>query len=164
MIIYLHLLTGRTQYSSPIRIPGRTCQSTECELHPLSLWFLFAESMCFQQAPKLCSCCWTRDHTMQTMLGDDLVYTQVHTDNKIMAKLDFVYVTLLFRILFLKKYIFFIYSWETQRERQRHRQREKQAPFKELDVGLDPRSPGSHPEPQTALNRCAIRAAQIFVF
>ena len=28
----------------------------------------------------------------------------------------------------------------TQRERQRHRQREKQAPHREPDVGLDPRS------------------------
>ena len=32
------------------------------------------------------------------------------------------------------------------RGRQRHRQREKQAPCKEPDVGLDPRTPGSHPE------------------
>ena len=29
--------------------------------------------------------------------------------------------------------------------RQRHRQREKQAPRREPDVGLDPRTPGSHP-------------------
>ena len=28
---------------------------------------------------------------------------------------------------------------------QRHRQREKQAPHRKPDVGLDPRSPGSHP-------------------
>ena len=34
------------------------------------------------------------------------------------------------------------------RERQRHRQREKQAPCGELDVGLDPRTPGSWPEPK----------------
>ena len=32
---------------------------------------------------------------------------------------------------------------ERERERQRHRQREKQAPCREPDVGLDPRSPGS---------------------
>ena len=37
---------------------------------------------------------------------------------------------------------------DTQRERQRHRQREKQAPCREPDVGLDPRSPGPHPEPK----------------
>ena len=32
----------------------------------------------------------------------------------------------------------------TQRERQRHRQREKQAPCRELGVGLDPGTPGSY--------------------
>ena len=35
----------------------------------------------------------------------------------------------------------------TERARQRHRQREKQAPCEEPDVGLDPRTPGSRPEP-----------------
>ena len=56
-------------------------------------------------------------------------------------------------ILFFLK-ILFIYSQETQREteRQRHRQREKQAPCREPDVGLDPRSPGSHPRLKAALN------------
>ena len=44
--------------------------------------------------------------------------------------------------------ILFIYSWETQRERQRHRQREKQAPWGDPDVGLNPRIPGSRPEPK----------------
>ena len=44
-------------------------------------------------------------------------------------------------LFFLK--VLFIYSWETHRERGRHRQREKQAPHREPDVGLDPRSPGS---------------------
>ena len=35
------------------------------------------------------------------------------------------------------------------RERGRvHRQREKQAPCREPDVGLDPRTPRSHPEPK----------------
>ena len=32
-----------------------------------------------------------------------------------------------------------------ERERQRHRQRKKQAPCREPDVGLDPRSPRSGP-------------------
>lgn len=41
--------------------------------------------------------------------------------------------------------ILFMYSWETQRERQRNRQREKQAPHKEPDVGLDPRTPRLRP-------------------
>ena len=34
------------------------------------------------------------------------------------------------------------------RERERHRQREKQAPCREPDVGLDPRTLGSCPEPK----------------
>ena len=34
-------------------------------------------------------------------------------------------------------------------ERQRHRQREKQAPHGEPNAGLDPRTPGSCPEPKT---------------
>ena len=37
---------------------------------------------------------------------------------------------------------------DTQRKRQRHRQREKQAPCKEPDVGLDPGTLGSCPEPK----------------
>ena len=42
----------------------------------------------------------------------------------------------------------------THTEKQRHRQREKQAPCREPDVGLDPGSPGSHPEGlKAALNR-----------
>ena len=35
---------------------------------------------------------------------------------------------------------------DTERERQIYRQRERQAPCGELDVELDPRTPGSHPE------------------
>ena len=37
---------------------------------------------------------------------------------------------------------------DTHTERQRYRQREKQAPCGEPDVGLDPRTPGSQPEPE----------------
>ena len=37
---------------------------------------------------------------------------------------------------------------DTQRERQRHRQREKQAPCTKPDVGLDPETLGSRPEPK----------------
>ena len=36
----------------------------------------------------------------------------------------------------------------TERERQIHRQREKQAPCREPDMGLHPRTPGSCPEPK----------------
>ena len=35
---------------------------------------------------------------------------------------------------------------DTEKERLRHRQREKQAPCREPNVGLDPRTLGSHPE------------------
>ena len=44
---------------------------------------------------------------------------------------------------------------ERERERQRHRQREKQAPCREPDMGLDPRSPGSGPGLKAVLNRRA---------
>ena len=37
---------------------------------------------------------------------------------------------------------------DTHTQRQRYRQREKQAPCREPDVGLDPRTPGSHPGPK----------------
>ena len=37
-------------------------------------------------------------------------------------------------------------------ERERHRQREKQAPCREPDMGLDPRSPGSGLGLKAALN------------
>ena len=33
-------------------------------------------------------------------------------------------------------------------DRERERQREKQAPRKEPDMGLDPKTTGSHPEPK----------------
>ena len=36
-----------------------------------------------------------------------------------------------------------------ERHRQRHRQREKQAPLRKPDVGLDPPTLGSRPEPKT---------------
>ena len=53
--------------------------------------------------------------------------------------------TLDLRCLFLKIFSLFLHS---DIERQRHRQREKQAPCGELDVGLDPRTLGSCPEPK----------------
>ena len=42
----------------------------------------------------------------------------------------------------------FTYLFMGDTERQRHRQREKQAPFREPDRALDPRTPGSRPEPR----------------
>ena len=41
-----------------------------------------------------------------------------------------------------------IYLFMRNTERQRHRQRKKQTPCGEPDVGLDPRTPGSQPEPK----------------
>ena len=49
----------------------------------------------------------------------------------------------------------FIHKRHREKERQRHRQREKQAPCREPDVGLDPRSPGSGPGPKAELNHGA---------
>ena len=37
---------------------------------------------------------------------------------------------------------------DTHRERQKNRKREKQAPCRKPNVGLSPRTPGSHPEPK----------------
>ena len=45
-------------------------------------------------------------------------------------------------------FIYFFHERDTERERQRHRQREKQVPCRELDVGLNPRTPGPHPGPK----------------
>ena len=50
-----------------------------------------------------------------------------------------------FLLLFI---LFYLFMRDTERERQRHRQREKQAPCRELDVGLDPRTPESCPGPK----------------
>ena len=37
---------------------------------------------------------------------------------------------------------------DRERERERDRRREKQAPCREPDVGLDPKTPGSRPGPK----------------
>ena len=62
--------------------------------------------------------------------------------------------------IFLRFYLFIETERliERERERGRDRQREKQAPYRKPDVGLDPRSPGSHPRLQAAVNRCATAA------
>ena len=46
----------------------------------------------------------------------------------------------------------YLFMIDTERERQRHRQKEKQAPCREPDVGLDPRTPGSCLGRRQALN------------
>ena len=53
---------------------------------------------------------------------------------------------------------------ERERERQRHRQREKQAPCREPDVGLDPRSPGSRPEPKADAQLLSHPGVPVFMF
>ena len=40
---------------------------------------------------------------------------------------------------------FYLFIYERERDWQRHRQREKQAPSREPDLGLNPRTPGSCP-------------------
>ena len=65
--------------------------------------------------------------------------------------------------LFLK--ILFIHERHT--ERQRHRQKEKQAPCREPDVGLDPRSLGPHPGPKAdaqPLSHPGIPRSQVFKY
>ena len=57
---------------------------------------------------------------------------------------EFTWESMLFLVLFCFKD--FIYLFMRDRERQRHRQGEKQAPCKEPDVRLNPRTPESHPE------------------
>ena len=48
---------------------------------------------------------------------------------------------------FFKDFIY-LFMRDMERERQRHRQREKQALCREPDLGLNPRTPGSRPEPK----------------
>ena len=43
-----------------------------------------------------------------------------------------------------------MFTHERHRERQRHRQRRSRGVCGEPDVGLDPRTPGSHPELKAA--------------
>ena len=47
---------------------------------------------------------------------------------------------------------FNIYLFIHDKHRERDRQREKQAPCRELDMGLDPGTPGSHPGLKVVLN------------
>ena len=49
---------------------------------------------------------------------------------------------------FLRSYLLFIHDRQRERERERERQKEKQAPCREPDVGLDPRTPGLRPGPK----------------
>ena len=53
---------------------------------------------------------------------------------------------------------------DRERERQRHRQRENQDPHREPDVGLDPRTPGSWPEPKADAQPLSHPGAPQFAF
>lgn len=53
---------------------------------------------------------------------------------------------------------------EKERERQRHRQREKQAPCRKPDMGVNPKTPGSHPELKAVLNHWDTQASQLLSF
>ena len=64
---------------------------------------------------------------------------------------------------FLRFYLF-VHERHRERERQIHKQREKQAPCRESNMGLDPRSLGSGPGLKAALNRWATQAALLLKF
>ena len=59
---------------------------------------------------------------------------------------------------------FYLFIHERHRERQRHRQREKQAPCREPDVGLDPGTLGSQPEPKADAQPLSPPGAPVFTF
>ena len=70
---------------------------------------------------------------------------------------------LTFYFIFLK--ILFIYSLEAQREREAETQAEGEAgPCREPDAGLDPRTPGSRPEPQADAQPLSHPVVRVVVF
>ena len=48
----------------------------------------------------------------------------------------------------VSSFLRFLFIHERRRERQRHRQKERWAPHGEPEAGLNPRTPGSCPEPK----------------
>ena len=56
----------------------------------------------------------------------------------------FIRITLLLLLFFFEDFSG-LFMRDTEKKRQRYRQREKQAPCREPDVELDPRTPGSQP-------------------
>ena len=51
-------------------------------------------------------------------------------------------------LCFFFKILIYLFMRDRERERQRYRQREKQAPGREPNMGLDPGSRGSEPQPK----------------
>ena len=56
----------------------------------------------------------------------------------------------------------FIYLFMRDTKRERHRQREKQAPCRKPDVGLDPGTPGSQPEPKAGAQPMSHPGAPVY--
>ena len=84
----------------------------------------------------------------------DYLIIKIHTleISLILPHLLFIFPTI---PVFLKKkkdFYLFIHERQRERKRQRHRKREKQAPCREPDMGLNPRSPGSCLGPKAVLN------------
>ena len=67
-----------------------------------------------------------------------------HKFVSLLVAADGVSLTTLYIYVF--KGFIYLFMKDTQRERQRHRQKEKQAPCREPDVELDPRTPRSQHE------------------
>ena len=82
-------------------------------------------------------------------------------------KLQYFFFKILFIHLFIHSFIhLFIHERHRETERQTHKQREKQAPCKESNVGLDPRTPGSRPGPKVGaklLSHPGIPKLQCFI-
>ena len=57
----------------------------------------------------------------------------------------------------------YLFIRDRKRVRQRHRQREKQVPHREPDVGLNPGTPGSRPEPKADSQPLSHPAIPIFI-
>ena len=70
--------------------------------------------------------------------------------------------SLYFYFSFLRFYFFYLFIHDSHRERER--QSEKQAPCREPDVGLDPRSPGSRPGPKAGAKPLRYPGIPISIF
>ena len=67
-------------------------------------------------------------------------------------------------IYILKGFFLFIHERHKEKERQRHRQRDKQAPCRKPNVGLDPRTPGSHPESKADAQPLSHPGVPVYIF
>ena len=74
-----------------------------------------------------------------------LLFTELES---LEAGVDYLHFFFFFNLFFFNFHPF-IHERHRERERQRHRQREREGLCEEPDVGLDPRTLGSHPEPKS---------------